>query len=159
MIILTGDRYMSWINDVKTEIKALDLGKKKLRNFGLLVGGIFLLISAWIFYSQNQKLPGQENYIFVYIFLFLGAPLFILGAVSPALLKPAYRIWMGLAFAMGWIMSRLLITILFYLVVTPTAFIAKIFRKKFLDISFRDNQSTYWVLKSGDAKVDYKKMY
>ena len=41
---------MSWIKDVKEEIKALEISKKSLRNFGLLVGGIFFLLGLWIYY-------------------------------------------------------------------------------------------------------------
>ena len=45
---------MSWIKDVKEELKALDISKKSLRNFGLLVGGIFLLLGFWIYYSSQS---------------------------------------------------------------------------------------------------------
>lgn len=150
---------MSWISDVKTEIIALELSKKKLRSFGLLVGSIFLLISAWIFFSQRNELPETSNYTFAYIFLVLGGFLFLFGAFAPLLLKTTYKIWMGLAIAMGWIISRILIMILFYIVVTPISLIAKLSRKKFLDLKFRDNKNSYWVMKPKDAKIDYKKMY
>ncbi|HVO76333.1 MAG TPA: SxtJ family membrane protein [Ignavibacteriaceae bacterium] len=150
---------MSWISDVKSEIKALDLSKKKLRNFGLMVGGVFLLIAGWIHFKQIQKLPGTENYLFVYLFSLIGGVLFILGLISPGILKSVYRIWMGLAFAMGWIVSPILIMILYYIVVTPLGIAAKLFRKEFLDLKFRDNKDSYWVIKSVDSKNDYKKMY
>lgn len=150
---------MSWISDVKTELKALELSKKKLRSFGLLVGGVFLLISAWIFFSQRNELSETSNYTFAYIFLIVGGILFLFGAMSPLLLKTPYKIWMGLAIAMGWVVSRVLIMILFYIVVTPISLIAKLSGKKFLDLKFRDNKSSYWVIKPKDAKIDYKKMY
>lgn len=150
---------MSWISDVKTELKALELSKKKLRSFGLLVGGVFLLISAWIFFSQRNELSETSNYTFAYIFLIVGGILFLFGVLSPLLLKTPYKIWMGLAIAMGWVVSRVLIMILFYIVVTPISLIAKLSGKKFLDLKFRDNKSSYWVIKPKDAKIDYKKMY
>jgi len=150
---------MSWISDVKTDLKALELSKKKLRNFGLLVGGIFLLLSVWIFFSQRNRLPETSNYTFAYIFLVVGGILFLFGALFPLLLKTTYKIWMGLAIAMGWVVSRILLIILFYLVVTPIRLIAKLSGKKFLDLKFRDNKSSYWVIKPKDAKIDYKKMY
>ena len=73
---------MSWISDIKTELKALELSKKKLRSFGLLVGGIFLLISAWIFFSQRNELPETSNYTFAYMLLVIGGILFLQGRVQ-----------------------------------------------------------------------------
>jgi hypothetical protein len=150
---------MSWISDVKSDLKILELGKKKLRSFGLLVGGIFLLISGWIFYSKNGVPPERINYTFAYIFLGIGGILFLCGLLFPLILKTPYKIWMGLAIAMGWVVSRILIMILYYIVVTPLGIAAKLFRKEFLDLKFRDNKDSYWVIKSVDSKNDYKKMY
>lgn len=141
---------MSWIKDVKDELKALEISTKALRNFGLLVGGIFLLIGIWIYYS-SQSFVGN-------IFIAVGSLLMIFGVFVPNSLANVYKIWMGLAFAMGWLVSRILLTILFYLGITVIGLIAKIAGKKFLDVKFRDGKNSYWVLRD-DSKVDYTKMY
>jgi len=141
---------MSWIKDVKDELRELEISKKILRKFGLLVGGVFLLLGLLIYYS-SQGLIGI-------IFLIVGALLFLLGFVFPNSLPDVYEIWMGLALALGWIVSRLLLIILFYLGITTVAFIARIFGKKFLDTKFRDGKASYWV-KRDDSKADYSKMY
>lgn len=141
---------MSWIKDVKDELKALEISTKALRNFGLLVGGIFLLIGIWIYYSS-------QNFVGI-IFIVAGSLLMIFGMFVPNSLANVYKIWMGLAFAMGWLVSRILLTILFYLGITVIGFIAKIAGKKFLDVKFRDGKNSYWVVR-GDSKVDYTKMY
>lgn len=141
---------MSWIKDVKAELKLLEISKVVLRKFGLLVGGVFLLIGLWIFYS-SQSFVGI-------IFISIGALLLLLGLLLPNLLSGAYKIWMGLAFALGWVMSRVLLIILFYGVITPIGFIAKIFGKQFLDLKFKDGKDSYWV-KKPEEKIDYSKMY
>lgn len=142
---------MSWIKDVKEELSALEISTKALRKFGLLVGGIFLLLGFWIYYS-NQSILGI-------IFLAVGALLFIFGLLIPNFLSKAYKVWMGLAFALGWVMSRVLLSVLFYLVLTPIGFIAKIVGKKFLDIDIKIKRESYWIIRSTDEKVDYTKMY
>jgi hypothetical protein len=142
---------MSLISDVKIEIKNLELNKKNLRNFGLLVGGIFILISILFLFKTI-------NIIF-YFFIILGSGLVVLGAVFPFALKQIYRAWMGLAFTMGWIVSSLLIILLYYLMVTPIGLIARLVGKKFLDLRFREEKGTYWIIRSGDVKIDYRKMY
>ena len=141
---------MSWIKDVKDELKALEISTKALRKFGLLVGGVFLLIGFWIYYS-SQSVIGI-------IFLSIGALLFIFGLFLPNSLSGVYKIWMGLAFALGWIMSRVLLIILFYGVITTISFIARIFGKKFMDLKFKDGKDSYWI-KKPDTRIDYSKMY
>ena len=142
---------MSWINDVKTEIASLELSKKKLRNFGLLVGGIFLVISILFFLKDNNVMP--------YIFLIIGGILFLFGAFSPQLLKTTYKIWMGFSFAIGWVISRILLMILFYIIVTPIGLISKLIKKEFLKLRFKSKKDSYWVIKPGDKQIDYTKMY
>jgi len=142
---------MSWINDVKDELKSLEISKKILRKFGLLVGGIFFLLGFWIYYS-SQSFVGI-------IFLFIGILLFAFGLLFPNALSSAYKVWMGLAFALGWIMSRVLLIVLFYFVLTPVGFIAKIVGKKFLDIDYTVKKESYWIIRSSDMKTDYSKMY
>ena len=142
---------MSWINDVKDELKSLEISKKILRKFGLLVGGIFFLFGFWIYYSSHSFVG--------IIFLFIGILLFAFGLLFPNALSSAYKVWMGLAFALGWIMSRVLLIVLFYFVLTPVGFIAKIVGKKFLDIDYTVKKESYWIIRSSDMKTDYSKMY
>lgn len=150
---------MSWISDVKDEIKNLELSKKKLRSFGLLVGGVFLLISFWLLFSHKDGSVNANNHLFTYVLLLFGGILFLTGVFFPSFLKNPYKIWMGIAFFIGWIVSRILIAILFYVVVTPLGIVAKLFGKEFLDVKFRDNKNSYWVMKSPNKQIDYRKMF
>lgn len=142
---------MSLISDINAEIKVLSSTKKDLRKFGILVGGVFLILCALIFFTGGNKL-------FKWIFLVVGGFLFLSGLVIPGILKKVYLMWMTGALVLGWIMSRVIITILFFFILTPIALIAKVFGKKFLDLDFRDNKSSYWVIK-GEKKINYTKMY
>ena len=142
---------MSWIKDVKEELKALDISKKSLRNFGLLVGGIFFLLGFWIYYRSQSPLG--------IVFFAIGTLLLLFGLVSPNSLSQVFKIWMGLAFALGWLMSRVLLTILFYFVITPIGFVAKVVGKDFLDINYKIKRKSYWIIRPIDKKVDYTKMF
>lgn len=151
MTILIGGKSMSWIKDVREELKTLEVSKKILRKFGLLVGAIFFFLGLWIYFSS-------QNY-YALIFLFIGILLFVLGLLFPISLSGVYKVWMGLAFAIGWIMSRVLLIVLFYFVMTPLGFIAKIAGKKFLDIDYEVKKKSYWIIRPSDKKADYTKMY
>lgn len=142
---------MSWIKDVAHEIKELDVSKKSLRKFGLTLGTILLAFS--LFFSMKEIFPLLRSF-----FLAIGGLLFIGSFIFPEQLKYAYRIWMGFAFALGWVVSRFILVILFVLVLTPLGLLAKLFGKKFLDLKFRDGKDSYWIPKE-KRKIDYEKMY
>lgn len=142
---------MSWIKDVAHEIKELDVSKKSLRKFGLTIGTILLAFS--IFFSMKEIFPLLRSF-----FLAIGGLLFIGSFILPEQLKYPYKIWMGFAFALGWVVSRFILVILFVLVLTPLGLLAKLFGKKFLDLKFRDGKDSYWIPKE-KRKIDYEKMY
>ena len=73
-------------------------------------------------------------------------PIFLfLGLVTPSLLKPIQKVWMSLAIVIGWFVTRVILTVLFYLVVTPIGLVAKLSGKRFLDINFDRGVDSYWI--------------
>jgi len=143
---------MSWIRDVRNEVAGLDLSKSSLRKFGLLVGGILIVLSLWFIFRSKWETARI-------ILLVIGSFLLLAGFFFPFVLKGLYKIWMGLAFAIGWVVSRILIAILFYLVVTPAGIVARLTGKKFLDVDMREKKESYWIVKSSEKKNNYEKMY
>ena len=82
-----------------------------LRRFGLTVGGVFLLLGCVSWWRGHEVAPR--------IMWVLGAPLFTLGLIAPSLLGPVERAWMAMAEVLGRINTRIILTTLYYLVVTP----------------------------------------
>jgi len=146
-----GGKPMSWIKDVKVELNKLDLSIKSLRKFGLSIGLISSLISLWFFYANIF----DSAKIFLIVFGFF---LFLSAIIYPSGLIKIYKIWMGFAFALGWFISRFLLTILFITVLTPISLLAKIFKKNFLNLSFNKNEKSYWIKRESN-NINYKKMY
>lgn len=125
---------------VRAELRALDVSRPKLRSFGLVVGGVFLgiaLVSAW---RNGWTLGGLALGLAV-----LGGGLVAFGALAPGLLRPAYRAWMGLAFALGFVMTRVLLTLVFVLTVLPIGLVLRILGKDPLANRPDPEASTYWV--------------
>jgi hypothetical protein len=142
---------MSWIKDVTHEIKELDVTEKSLRKFGITVGSVFLVIGLLLLWKsiwQNTRV----------LFITIGGVLILGGYLIPNGLKFIYKVWMGFAFALGWVISRFILIILFVLVLTPLGFIAKLFGKKFLDLKFKDGRDSYWIPKEKRI-IDYEKMF
>ncbi|MFX0197132.1 MAG: SxtJ family membrane protein [Candidatus Hodarchaeota archaeon] len=120
------------------EIKNIKSGRRELRKFGITVGIVLGLLGGLFFWR------GRDYYSY---FLILSAALILLGLTIPILLKPVYKMWMTLAMLMGWVMTRVILSILFYLVITPIGLLAKLLGKNFLELKFNRNADSYWIPK------------
>jgi hypothetical protein len=120
------------------EIKNIKSGRKELRQFGLTMGIVLGLLGG--FFLWRGKVYYSSFFIISILFLFLGL-------VLPVLLKPIQKIWMVLAILMGWFMTRIILIILFYLIVTPVGLLARLFGKDFLNRKFEINRDSYWIPK------------
>jgi len=142
---------MSWIKDVAEDIRLLDSSAAGLKKFGLSVGTVLLVLSGILFWRE----------VVLWLVVALGgiALLMILsGLLFPKLLKPLYLVWMGFAFAMGWLVSRIILIFLYYVVVFPIGLLTRLAGKEFLDKKFKNKRDTYWLSKA-DNVADYKKMH
>lgn len=137
---------------VVQDIKNIRSGKKDLRKFGLTIGialGIFGGLFLW---------RGKEHYD---ILFYIAGAFILLGLVAPIILKPIQKVWMTLAIILGWVMTRVILCILFYVIVTPIGLISRLFGRGFLDLKFDENARTYWVPKQSSRidKSDYEKQF
>ncbi len=137
---------------ISEEIKNLDTSPKKVREFGLLVGGVFLALGALLAWRGRANAP---------VFFAIGGFLVLFGLAQPAVLRPVYRLWMTFAIVMGWIMSRVLVSVLFFAVLTPIGLWLRLSDKNLLDLKFKDGRESYWKLRNdgGGKKEDCEKQY
>ena len=117
------------------EMRNIKSTKKELREFGLLVGGILVLIASFGLYHHRPWAPAVIT---------IGAVLIVSGALLPKVLLPAHKAWMSLAIVMGAVMSRVVLTLVFYLVLTPVALLARATGKRFLKLGFKEDRASYW---------------
>ncbi|MBE0551741.1 MAG: hypothetical protein IH619_05110 [Ignavibacterium sp.] len=68
---------------------------------------------------------------------------------------------MMLALAMGFVMSRVILSLLYYLILTPIGLLAKIVGRKFMPIGFDKSTSTYWEKRENTVKqkIDYDRQF
>jgi len=76
--------------------------------------------------------------------LYVSLGFLLTGFIIPMVLKPVYVAWMRLAFVLGWVNTRLLLCVLFYLVFTPIGLALRLFGKDLLDRKLDKNAETYW---------------
>jgi len=92
---------------------------KELRTFGLIVGGIFLILGLW-----PALWRGEEPRLWA---LIPGILLVFLGISLPGSLKRAQQVWMVIGHVLGWINTRIILGIVFYGLITPMGLVMRLF--------------------------------
>src|SRR5215813_4064974 len=113
--------------------------KSQLRSFGTTVGGIFVLIGLWPFLRRGQNVR--------LLALALGSILVLGGLVAPMVLRKPYQVWMKIGGMMGWINTRIILSVTYYLVFTPSAVIMRWIGKDPMNRTFLPSSDTYRVLR------------
>jgi hypothetical protein len=138
----------------REEIKKIPMDRKALRNFGLLIACVLLLAGGWFWWKAAAICPWV---------LGAAALLAVISFTSPMTLKPFYRVWMIFAVIMGWVMTRVVLTLVYYLVLTPIGFLGRAFGEQFLQLKLKRSGETtsYWVRRSGPPreKSDYERQF
>lgn len=67
-----------------------------------------------------------------------------LGILYPRILLPFEKLLRNTVFLLAWLNTKLVLTLVYYFVFTPTAFLLKLFGKKLLDAEFRKDVETYF---------------
>ncbi len=112
----------------------LNPDKRMLWKFGMTMGIAFLVVSSLFLF--RQKYSGA-----VYSLIISGV-FFITGLALPSFLRPVYIAWMGLAFILGWVNTRIILVVLFYMIFTPVGLFIRLFRIDLLER--RKKEGTYW---------------
>jgi hypothetical protein len=147
-----GKKSMHWIDDIRRDIASIQSSPKELKKFGLLVGGVLLLISGFAIWKQWWPL-----YLIIIIKI-CGVMLVSFGILRPLSLKKIHHYWMTFALIIGSIVSRIILLILFYFVLTPIAGTAKVFDKRFFLLYKDKKQSSYWIDREYKKVINYEKM-
>ena len=108
------------------------------RNFGIVFFIVFLIIALWPLLKQNEI----RIWSLIISFIF-----FVLGLINSKLLTPLNKLWFKFGILLGNIISPIVMGIVFFLVVTPTGLIMKLFRKDLINLK-KNNNKSYWIEKS-----------
>src|SRR5947208_13133347 len=129
---------------IRAELEKLKTGVRDLRKFGLMVGGVFVAIGVLSLLRHKPSYP---------IFLGLGSTLIVFGAIRPRALKYIYIAWMALAFTLGFVMSNVILTVFFFLVVTPIGLLSRLLGKDFLAQKLDKPGASYWISRADETKT------
>lgn len=134
------------------EIRNIKSTREDLKKFGLTVGVVLFLLGALFFWREKSFYP----------FLLLAGALCILAGIAvPVILKPLQKLWMAVSIVLGWFMTRLILSVLFYMVFTPLGFTLRLLGRRFLELGWQESSSSYWNYRKPKKfnKGDYEKQF
>lgn len=114
------------------------------------MGLVFAALAVW----RHHTLRGA---------VFAGAG--IVALALALLVRPVwlllFRLWMKFGEALGWVMTRVILTLFYFAILTPYGLVRRLMGKPTLDTAWRDGRVSYWVSKEPvEASVErYAKRY
>jgi carbamoyltransferase len=83
------------------------------------------------------------------------------GLLFPVALKPLYILFSYIGFALGWVMTRIILTALFLVILTPISLLSRLLGKKYLQLEFKKNKATHWKKRQEQnaSKKHFEKQY
>jgi hypothetical protein len=134
------------------EIKNIKTGEKDIRIFGITMGIILLIIAAFLFLKEKDSFQ---------LFIYIAGSFISLGFLIPIILKPIYLVWMIFAVILGWFMTRVIISLLYYIIITPIGLFLRIIGKDLLDLKEKKNKKSYWNIRNSEDEQNqnYEKQF
>ena len=114
--------------------------ESQARRFGVILSGILLALAGWFAWRDRGLLVGLTAGA--------GAAVLTCTLIAFPLWLQAFRYWMKFAEVLGWVMTRVLLTVFFYLVLTPIALLMRLLGKRPLDLAWPDDRASTWIDKT-----------
>jgi hypothetical protein len=104
------------------------------RKFGLLVGGTFVLLAVLLWRRGHPTGAALSSAV--------GVALVLGGLAAPARLGPVYRAWMGVAAAISKVTTPVVMSAIYFLVLTPSGLLVRLFGHR--PLTHPREAATYW---------------
>jgi hypothetical protein len=129
------------------------LDNSGLRKFGLTTGAIivalFTLFFPWVF--DAAAMP-----IWPWI---VASILWLPALFIPSALRPVYTTWMKIGHVLGWINTRIILGVLFYIMILPMGLIMRLFGKDPMARKRDDSISSYRIKSTSEPKDRLEKPF
>ena len=129
----------------------LRVTKAQLRSFGFIIGGIFLFIGLW-----PMVWRGADVRVWAVV---VAALLLVPALIVPAALRPVHTVWMAVGEWLGWINTRIILGLAFYIVVTPIGLVLRLFGHDPMRRRFEPQAASYRVPKEARPAAHLKRPF
>jgi len=110
-----------------------------LRKFGFIMGGMFALIFGLLFPWIADKTSGNWP---IWPFIIM-AIFWVIAIAAPQILRPVNDIWLKVGNVLGFINSRIILGIMFFLIIFPIGLLLKVLGKDSMNRKFSKDAKSY----------------
>ena len=118
-------------------MKPVDPSEKELRQFGLMMAGVFSFFGAVLFYKTWTIAAS----VLVVLILFFGS----MGFASPLSLILIHKKWMRLAEMIGNFNAKVILSLTYFILFTVIRMVASVFREDPLRRKIEPEKDSYWI--------------
>lgn len=131
---------------IKQHWDEIEVSLKKIREFGVLIFIVVgVLIPGFILFKNEWSIT-----LAVYVLIIFSTVFLISCLLIPNIMTHVYKSWMLLALALGFIMTRLIIAIVYFTMITPIGLTRRLIGSE-TPRSFREftkkQSDSYWIIK------------
>ncbi len=141
---------------LKNLIKEIKIGRRILRQFALVMAVMLGLVVPFVIIWFNDWVLVRPAWVISAI----GAAFLCAGFVAPMRLKPVYIGWMLIALVLGMVVTRIIITIVFYLMITPIGWVRRtVATRDPMGLKPDPVKESYWIDREAAPPGQIKKQY
>ncbi len=124
----------------------------ELRKFGFLFAGMLILLFEVV-------LPWLKSHPVPWWPLVIAVPVAVLALIAPAALRPLHTAWLKFGAVMGFINTRIIMTVLFFVVLTPIGWLLRLCGKDPLSRRFDKSVQSYRIQSQSQTKEQLERPY
>jgi len=140
------------IKDIKHEIQSMDRNAKSIRKFGFILAVLLLGLSSFFLVKESPwwmevGISGIVISLLVYVY--------------PQAIKPLYLLLTVFSIVVGYFMSKIVLSLMFFLFFAPVGVFTRLIRKDLLNRRFQKEGPTYWIKRDSKkpAKDQYERLF
>ena len=132
--------------------KLSEVTKAQAQRSALVVAIVLLLIAAWNFYRGRMTV--------VWVVGSLALALVLMALLFPGAARRFHVLWMKLAGVLGYVNSRILLSLVFYLLFVPYNLVARLIGRDPLNRRAR-RRASYWIPRAAtrQAKEQFERLF
>ena len=122
--------------------------RRRLRGFGTIAAVVFAALGAWVYFRHSVvgiALTPRAAALTAGVLWAVAALALVLRFAAPVALRPLYVALSLISWPIGWVLSHVLLAVLFYGVVTPMGLLRRAVGGDPLTRQFPTDASTYWI--------------
>lgn len=128
---------MRLIDDLQDGMKQLKCDRREFQKFAFVVSSALLIWAILLFWLGKSSGP-------TFVLSSITVVLLLAALLRPSVLKPIYKAWMFFALLLGALVSRMILTVFFYIILTPIGIMMRVCGKDPLSLKRPEKRTSYW---------------